>query len=402
MLDSDSLLPLYVQLLRTLQRRLDAGEWRPGDLLPSEAELGRTYNVSRITVARAMSDLARTGAVRRQRGTRPVVAAPAQPAAGAPALAFLTPGLEYDWLHRIYRGFEDAAAANGGYALLTGPRGDDGTDLHHVRPLVTAGPVRGLAFCHATIAPAERAFWDMLRTKQGIPFAFIGIYQPDFVADRVLADNVAAGAMATRHLLGLGHRRIAFLNPTRSHLQEGSACPGRIRGYRQALAEAGLDAGNHSSHGGWVLDEVLPATLSDAEQRERLLEFFERGDITAAVTCNDTLAVLVQHYLDTAGVRVPDDLAMVGISDERIATLARAPVTTVRIEAGALGRTAAELLLARLAGDTSEPREVVIPVSLVIRASCGAAARGGAGEGVVYTVEDAMREAQTQLEQVTL
>lgn len=228
-----------------------------------------------------------------------------------------------------------------------------------------------------------------------------GIYQPDIVADRVLADNVAAGAIATRHLLGLGHRRIAFLYPSRSHLREGRACPGRFEGYRRALAEAGLDPVRDSgAGGGWVLDEALPAALTDSEQRERLFDFFERGDITAAVTCNDTVAVLVQRYLDVAGVRVPDDLAMVGISDERIAALAKVPLTTVKIDAAAMGRAAAELLRSRLAGDEGTPREIVVPVSLVIRASCGTAA--GTGEGVVYSVEDAMREAQALLEEVSL
>lgn len=398
MLDPESPLPLYVQLLEAIRRRLSSGEWRPGEALPSEAELGQTYGVSRITVARAMTELTREGAVRRQRGKRTVVADPAEPAAGPPTLAFLAPRIESDWLLRIYRGFENATTANGGHALLTGPRGDAGAHLREVRSFLAASSIQGVARCHVSIAPDERPLWDSLRAK-GIPTVFIGTYPPGVVADRVLADNVAAGAIATRHLLSLGHRRIAFLYPSRSHLQEGSACPGRFEGYRQALAEAGLNPGGDSG-GGWVLEEALPASLTDSEQRERLLDFFERGDITAAVTCNDTVAVLVQRYLDAAGVRIPDDLAIVGISDERIAALAKVPVTTVRIDAGALGRAAAELLLNRLAGDTAPPHEVIVPVSLLIRASCGAANR--IGESVVYTVEDAMREAQAQLEDVSL
>lgn len=397
-LDSTSPLPLYVQLTEALRRRFRDGEWRSGDALPSEAELVDEYGVSRITVARAMSELAREGRVSRQRGRRTIATDPLPPASGSPTLAFLAPRSESDWLLRIYRGFEVVATASGGHPLLTGPRGDAGAGLHQAETFLSAGSVQGLALCHVSITSDERPLLETLRAK-GVPLAFIGIYQPNIVADRVLADNVAAGAIATRHLLGLGHRRIAFLYPGRSHLREGRACPGRFEGYRRALVEAGLDPVRDSG-GGWVLDEALPAALTDSEQRERLFDFFERGDITAAVTCNDTVAVLVQRYLDAAGVRVPDDLAMVGISDERIAALAKVPLTTVKIDATAMGRAAAELLLSRLAGDEGTPHEIVVPVSLVIRASCGTAA--STGEGVVYSVEDAMREAQALLEEVSL
>lgn len=147
-LDSTSPLPLYVQLTEALRRRFRDDEWRPGDALPSEAELVDEYGVSRITVARAMSELAREGRVSRQRGRRTIATDPLPPASRSLTLAFLAPRSESDWLLRIYRGFEVVATASGGHALLTGPRGDAGAGLHQAETFLTAGSVQGLALCH--------------------------------------------------------------------------------------------------------------------------------------------------------------------------------------------------------------------------------------------------------------
>lgn len=390
-LDPTSPLPLYVQLIDALRHRLRAGEWRSGDPLPSEAELGEAYGVSRITVIRAMSELVREGLVHRQRGRRTVAIDPSPAAASPIALAFLAPRLESDRLLRIYHSFEDTTASSGGYAILAGLHGEGTAELHRVRSLL-AGPVRGLALGYVSIPPSDRPFWQALPGR-GIPYTFVGSYQPDLSADRVVADNVAAGAIATRHLLTLGHRRIAFLVSSPSQLQAGGSFLGRLNGYQQALVDAGVDLGDDASRRGWVLDTTAPPGLPDGARRELLLNFLERTSVTAAVTCNDQMAVLVQRYLDTASIRVPDDLALVGITDEPMAALADVPLTSVRIDAAALGRAAADQLLRRLGGETGPPQEFVVPVSLTVRASCGAAAQASD----LYSPEDAVREAEELL-----
>jgi DNA-binding LacI/PurR family transcriptional regulator len=121
-----------------------------------------------------------------------------------------------------------------------------------------------------------------------------------------------------------------------------------------------------------ILLDALPAQVDERDRAERLLAFLEQSGATAAVAGTDALAVLVMRYLMAAGLRVPEHLALVGISDTRLAAVAEVPLTTVRISASELGATAARLLLRRREGDASPPREVVLPVELIVRASCGA------------------------------
>src|SRR5690348_10492505 len=123
-LDDRSPVPLHAQLLASLRARLQASEWSPGELLPAEAELCREYSVSRITVARALAELAREGVVQRQRGRGTTVLAPPGEASQPAALVFVTPHLNSAWPLHIYSGFEAEALTAKHYAMLTGTQED--------------------------------------------------------------------------------------------------------------------------------------------------------------------------------------------------------------------------------------------------------------------------------------
>jgi len=111
--------------------------------------------------------------------------------------------------------------------------------------------------------------------------------------------------------------------------------------------------------------------LHESDDREALLNSLERRQISAVVCSTDFLAVTVERFLLSEGVGIPDDIAVVGISDERLAATAEIPLTTVRIPARQLGAEAARLLMVRDGKDRSGPKQVIVPVELVIRASCG-------------------------------
>ena len=130
-----------------------------------------------------------------------------------------------------------------------------------------------------------------------------------------------------------------------------------------------------------------------------MADFLARSGATAAVAVHDALAVLVLRYLRAAGVRVPQDVALVGIGDDRVAPLVEPPLTTVCTNAAALGAEAARLLLDRLTGDQSPPRHVVLPVHLVVRASCGARTGRLAADpyGLVHAAQDAAAALQAAL-----
>jgi LacI family transcriptional regulator len=172
------------------------------------------------------------------------------------------------------------------------------------------------------------------------------------------------GRLATAHLAGLGHRRIATVTgPSRRRVVAS-----RLRGYRDALAEAGLPADPE------LVEEADWTTAGGHAAAGRLLD--RHPSITAMFVQNDLMAIGVLGALHERGLRVPEDCAVVGCDDLPIVAHTIPPLTTVHVPFYETGERAVALLLDRIArgGDGKEPDRVLLPVELVVRGSCGAAA----------------------------
>jgi LacI family repressor for deo operon, udp, cdd, tsx, nupC, and nupG len=182
--------------------------------------------------------------------------------------------------------------------------------------------------------------------------------------DHVAIDNVAAAREATEHLLGLGRRRIATVGgPLDDEPSTGSL---RLRGYRAALADAGVREG-------LVVGTRRLLRPNGAEAAERLLAASRPPD---AVLCfNDMLAIGLMHALRLRGVRVPDDVAVVGFDD---VAYSNPTLTTVRLDRHRIARVALDILVGRLDGSRTErPGRVVVEHRLVVRESTGGRPFGG-------------------------
>jgi LacI family transcriptional regulator len=192
--------------------------------------------------------------------------------------------------------------------------------------------------------------------RSGTPVVFVDRPPGDVVADTVLVDNVEGTSAAVAHLAAHGHRRIAFLGDAPTIFTAGE----RLRGFREGCVKAGIR-----------FDEKLvamgPHTAAGvATTLRRILA--GRTPATALITGNNRITVHVLRGLATVpGGR--DRPALVGFDDFELADLLDPPVSVVALDAGVLGKAAAELLFARLDGDTSPPRRIVLPVRLVARGS---------------------------------
>jgi LacI family transcriptional regulator len=180
----------------------------------------------------------------------------------------------------------------------------------------------------------------------------------DAPGDVVAIDNEGGAAAITRHLLELGHRRIAYITGPDGRTTTTS----RLAGFRAALADAGLAA-----------DLVVPGDFSREAGRaavERLLA--EGREFTAVLAANDLAAAGAANALRAAGRRVPDDVSLAGYDDLPTAVDVWPNLTTVHIPLEEIGRKAVELAFG--AGDT--PAMVTVPTALVIRESTAAPAAG--------------------------
>lgn len=197
----------------------------------------------------------------------------------------------------------------------------------------------------------------------GTPLVQIGRHPYFKSLNWVSVANRDSACAIVDHLLALGHRRVATIA---GPLQEAAAVD-RRDGYKQSLLQAGLPLqGELMTEGDWT-------EHSGHHAMARLLGLDRRP--TAVFSANDMMAVGALRAIHEAGLVVPDDVALVGFDDLPVAAFTSPPLTTVRQPVHELGHAAAELLLDRLAGRVQEPTQLNLPLTLVIRDSCGAGRR---------------------------
>ncbi len=224
--------------------------------------------------------------------------------------------------------------------------------LNGIRPRL----VDGLILYPSVLSPAEIA-----ERADATPLVLFGGPAADKSTDHVVIDNLAAGRTATEHLISLGRTRIAVIGPLTEPRVDAESP--RLGGYRQAITAAGLD---------WR-DELIahaPAyhRRDGAEAMRRLLTGPELPD---AVFCfSDLLAAGAMHAALSSGVRIPEDLAIVGFDDIEEASFLTPTLTSIRPNK----RRIAELTVRRLAlsiehGETHKPQLVVADHTLIRRQS---------------------------------
>jgi LacI family transcriptional regulator, galactose operon repressor len=176
------------------------------------------------------------------------------------------------------------------------------------------------------------------------------------------SENLEGAVAATNHLLGLGHRRIGFL-AGRPDLESARL---RERGYREALAAAGLEVDEQ-------LVEVGGYDAATATEPARLLLALDPRP-TAIFAANDVTALETIAVARSLGLRVPEDLSVVGFDNVPESALGEPPLTTVEQPIQEMGREAVRLLLELIEEPAQPPAHVILPTRLVVRGSCRAVA----------------------------
>ena len=256
----------------------------------------------------------------------------------------------------VARGVEDLASDFDSNVILCNTDGRPKKEAAYIDLLVEKR-VDGIIF---TSVKAGESDMTVLRSKQ-IPFVFAGRTLPDVEADSVVVDNVLGGFQAATHLVRLGHQRIAYLAGP-SHV---SASMDRYEGYCQALRRAGIEPdpelvaeGDFKQEGGYrAMSALLDRALG----------------VTAVFAANDYMAMGALEAIYERGLRVPEDIAVVGFDDIPFARLHLVQLTTVAQPKYDIGAIAARMLFERIDGKVGdEPaRRVVLPPRLVVRRTCG-------------------------------
>lgn len=195
--------------------------------------------------------------------------------------------------------------------------------------------------------------------RDNFPVALISQEIPELAIDSVAVDDYMGGYQVTSHLVSLGHRDIAMI------AEDGRSSFGRIRGYRQALQDAGIPFDDKRlttceatveegcRNGGRFLDSAKPPT--------------------AIFASNDMLAIGVMEAARQRNVKIPDDLSVVGFDNTILAAFVEPPLTSVAQPIQEMGRQVVDFLVQRIENDKKMKQRVVLLPELVIRKSSGPA-----------------------------
>lgn len=274
-------------------------------------------------------------------------------------IALAVPELSLPYFAELASFVIRAAEARGWTVLI------DQTDGLRERERVVVSGIRAQLIDGLVYSPLALSAAEIGRRHPGTPMVLLGERVRGGTADHVAIDNVAAARAAAAHLIAGGRRRVAAIGYQGS--ASGQTARLRARGYEEALAAAGArnDATMHAVTTSFHRED-------GAQAMERLLDMSNPPD---AVFCfNDLLALGALRTLLRRGVKVPDDVAIIGFDDVEEARFATPALSTVRPDKEEIARVSVEYLLDRVIGEQFVPaREYVAAHSLVIRESSGSA-----------------------------
>lgn len=312
---------------------------------------------------------------------------PARFGAGSPFIDLVLSGVEGSWANQVLSGVEHIASAAGLDVVVTVARDDrdgpgrdsPGHGGREQRDWVTRLLSRGsggAVIALITPTPAQRSALQ----SAGIHAVLLDpTSDPPARTPSIGASNWAGGRAAAEHLLKLGHTRIGVIGGKAEHRYSQA----RLDGFLSALREAGIDQpGALISFADWhraaaaraaasMLDGIPSAGLAAGEPRTPAPGSANIRP-TAIFACSDTMALGVFEAAAERGLRVPDDLSIVGFDDLPEARWTTPPLTTIRQPITEMGAAAVRLLIRLRSGEVPEALREELATSLILRSSTGA------------------------------
>jgi len=355
--------PKYEVIRQTITDAIASGRYSPGDRLPSESELVKTFSASRPTVNRAMRELQLAGFIDRRAGSGSYVRVEA--AAHGYTFGLLIPELgRTEIFEPMCQGMAEAQHKSQ-HVLLWGSSLGNESNMEQqasqaCRQLV-ATKVSGVFFAPLELTPKKDAINRGIAEaldRAGIPVVLLDRdlvpYPERSGYDLVGIDNRRAGYSITKHLIRCGCRRPIFIG------RPGSAptVDARAAGYREAVSSSSLE---------WK-EQVCRI---EPEDRASVKDVLSKLHPDGFVCANDFTAAHLQRTLTDLRVNVPDDVRMVGIDDVKYASLLSVPLTTIHQPCSSMGAIAISAMLDRLREPKLPARDILLNFELVVRDSCG-------------------------------
>ncbi len=315
--------------------------------------------VSQATVSRVLNGNTNVSLEKRQRvmalvdkaGYRPSAAARSLAGARSHLIGVLLPDISNPFFAEILGKIEEEATLRG-YSVIVNNTHGDAKKVREAMNVYVSRRVDGVLL---SLDAREASLLQYVLSKK---LPAVSITQTCRSLDSIYVSMEKGGAMAAGHLADLGHERIAFI---------GERSDPKYAGFCDALRERGISVDPT------LLVEIEDwKTVTAEELAERIRSFLSqrRGDFSAIFAFNDVAALRALHELNDAGMRVPEDVALMGFDNIFISRELNPPLTSIAQPTGELGRLAVEALVGRLEGTVcGDPRSIRLEPRVIARAS---------------------------------
>ena len=370
-LDKQSSKTIYQQLAAIIRKQVIYGELKPGVKLPSENELVKQYAISRSSVRQAIDILVGEGLVERVHGKGNFIYDWRTMNVEGGTIALLVPYERLSLFPNIINGVEMAAKRRGFSLILSYMGKDDREEIATLKRLRDQR-VSGLVIYPRNYITYDEMIWQLF--EEGFPFVLIDRYFTDLPCSYVGVDNMRALHNVVTYLIGLGHREIGFMMPPDPNT---TSVKERYTGYRDALRHHGIPFNDQ-----WLCKSPTlsysPVNPESDEEREiqNYRPYFKQKDLPSAlIAINDYTAYLVYNAAKAEGVRIPEDMSLIGFDNDEFARFNEVPLTTVEQPFREIGGRAVDLLVDKIRGAHSGLERILLPTRLVVRQSSSVVTR---------------------------
>lgn len=362
---------VYSGVENDLVDQIRGGVLKSHECILSENEISKKYNISRRSSRKAIDNLVEAGLLYRLPGKGTFVAdikdIPIDSENSQITVSFIVPDIDDIFISEICKGVQEKANSSRCNLIIQSSNGSVEKENANIEYALHHNVNGAIIFPNWGKVNID-AIYKLKESK--MPFVLIDRYFKDLDTDYVVVDNKKGAFDITNYLVELGHRRIAHLYGT-----EGSANDGRLEGYRDALAVAGIVynpeyvARINMEKRCEFNDRFEPDRQGGYENMKKLLGL--KVPPTAVFAGNDYQAIGAMQAIREAGLKIPDDISVAGFDDLKFSSLLEVPLTTVRQPKQEIGAKAFEILMNKI----TNPKDgkifkTVLSTELVIRKSC--------------------------------
>lgn len=387
--------PLYTRIRDHVLANIHQGSWQANDRLPTEVELAEKFGVSRFTVKKALSDLVEEGLIYRIQGKGSFIS-PDRTAGDADRqdslfltdekargiwnpVVLIAPSIAGELASNLMAGAEEWLSEHGYQLVFRSSKNEQATERRILNESVHAGARGVLVF------PVDGETYNedlLLLTLNKFPVVVIDRYLRGVETNCVCSDHAGGAYDATKHLIELGHREIAYVA---LHGKPATSLEERLSGYEKAMLDHRIPPGPKLSRYWEDEKEDVPAETAGQDPADRITAAIRdflalHPSVTAVFAATAQAGLASLKAAEQLGRKVPEQLSVIFFDDYVNSAFSRIPPSCVVQQEKELGAEAAKLLLSVIRDPAQERRRITLPTRLVLRESTAPPHRTTDGE----------------------